>query len=351
MVVAGAAVLGTACGPPQSACRSCPSVGTGTPDADMQAGADRPPTRPVDSSAPAAVDAPMMQQPPPAGMDGPPASPPDMALPRDMAMAPAPDTRPPDTAMAGACVKHSDCAASKWCNAGACADLMRGLVGYWKLDETAGPSKDASGNNLNGAWQGMTGGDTMKPTVRFADTGSLKCLRANMDRVRVTRTPMLETTTVTVSLWVRRNGNVGNTGWATLVRKAWMNNMTPTYGSYGIQLPANDWTTAIFSTGHAGAVDDLRTGVGAVPDTTWVHLAGVYDPAGAAPQKRLYINGAMTGSKTLTTPMAIDTTATGDLYMCDAGSGTNYFSGNIDDVRIYNRALADGEIAALAAGQ
>lgn len=58
--------------------------------------------------------------------------------------------------------------------------LNNGLVGYWKMDETTGPSLDSSGNNNNGTWQGNTNstggkfgnGTTFDGTGDYIDAGN-----------------------------------------------------------------------------------------------------------------------------------------------------------------------------------
>jgi hypothetical protein len=252
---------------------------------------------------------------------------------------------------ATSCAVDSDCMYGFWCNGGTCADLSVGLIGWWKFEETSSPSRDSSGNGQNGVWEGAPTADmTLKPPVHYPGTATLRCQAASMARVHVTRTATLEPTgAISVSVWLRRSGP--GTGWGGLFRKTWMNNMSPTYGSYGLQLISGDWSEVGFGTGHAGGVDDMISPTGTIPDNTWVHVAAVYDPAGAAPQKRLYVNGALVTSKSLTAPVVYDTTATGDFYICDAGGANAYFNGNLDALHIYGRALAVGEIRAMAAGQ
>jgi hypothetical protein len=167
--------------------------------------------------------------------------------------------------------------------------------------------------------------------------------------VRIGRTATLEIAgAFTVSAWVRRSGS--DAGWGGVLRKSWMNNTSPSFGTYGLQVPGGDWSQLAWGTGHSGSVHDIMSGVGSVADQVWVHVVGVYDPAGAAPQKRLYLNGTERASATLATPVVFDTTATGDLFLCNTG-GPEYFNGHVDDVRVYARALSVAEIAALAAGQ
>jgi hypothetical protein len=55
-----------------------------------------------------------------------------------------------------------------------------------------------------------------------------------------------------------------------------------------------------FSTGNDTTIGSIST-PSSLSDDAWVDLAAVYDPAGAAPQKRLYVDGTLKVSKTLTT--------------------------------------------------
>ncbi|GAA0799749.1 LamG domain-containing protein [Spirilliplanes yamanashiensis] len=79
----------------------------------------------------------------------------------------------------------------------------------------------------------------------------------------------------------------------------------------------------------------------------WTHLAAVYnDPTG---EIRLYVDGASVGRAW----RGGDWSATGPLVVgaarWGAGTRTDHFAGQIDDVRAYRRALNDTEVAGLAA--
>ena len=69
---------------------------------------------------------------------------------------------------------------------------------------------------------------------------------------------------------------------------------------------------------------------------TWVHLAGVYDPA--SKKIWLYVNGTRVGDGTLTTAWAV----TGGLQIGRGRSGgqpAGYWKGRVDDVRVYTGTL------------
>ncbi|HUW60696.1 MAG TPA: M56 family metallopeptidase [Candidatus Bathyarchaeia archaeon] len=74
----------------------------------------------------------------------------------------------------------------------------------------------------------------------------------------------------------------------------------------------------------------------------WSSVAGVYDSA--AERLRLYVNGALVQEK----PCGGKLRSTAiQLSIGGGDSPEQYFGGDIDEVRIYNRALSDDEIAAL----
>lgn len=82
---------------------------------------------------------------------------------------------------------------------------------------------------------------------------------------------------------------------------------------------------------------------------TWTHLAGVYDPA--ARQVRLYVNGAKAGSANHPGMMW---RALGYFYMGRARfSGDDFYRwpGSIDEVRVFDHALTDQQVADLFSGK
>jgi hypothetical protein len=74
------------------------------------------------------------------------------------------------------------------------------------------------------------------------------------------------------------------------------------------------------------------------PGATWTHLALTYDGA----KERLYVNGVQVAETTTEAPV----TTTGELQIGAETEHGEWFSGRIDEVRIYNRALNGGEVGA-----
>jgi glucose/arabinose dehydrogenase len=78
-------------------------------------------------------------------------------------------------------------------------------------------------------------------------------------------------------------------------------------------------------------------GTSVLPVNTWSHLASTFDGS----MLRLYVNGVQVASRAQSTPIQA---STGALTIGGDGLFGQYWIGKIDEVRIYNRALAASEI-------
>ncbi|HXI54902.1 MAG TPA: discoidin domain-containing protein, partial [Polyangia bacterium] len=223
-----------------------------------------------------------------------------------------------------------------------------GMVGYWKLDDGTTPIVDSSGYGQDGTLSNTpTWG--AGPTLNFTNANSIT-LNGTNQYGRISRTTTLEPAAVTVSAWVKRSGS--QLQFAKIVSKTYNNATTSPYGSYELQLNPGgaDSSVVSFATGTTGPNSSgITSATGAIPDGTWTHVVGTYDPSASAPQKRLYVNGASVATTTLTGALLYDSTSTGDLYIGNSGN-TQYLKGSVDDVRIYNRTLSAAEINSLYIG-
>ncbi|HEU0274611.1 MAG TPA: LamG domain-containing protein [Candidatus Udaeobacter sp.] len=82
---------------------------------------------------------------------------------------------------------------------------------------------------------------------------------------------------------------------------------------------------------------DSLFGTGSLAANTWTHLAGTYDGT----TLRFYVNGVQVSSRAQTGAISISTNA---LQIGGDSIYGQYFSGIIDDVRVYSRALSATEI-------
>jgi hypothetical protein len=83
------------------------------------------------------------------------------------------------------------------------------------------------------------------------------------------------------------------------------------------------------------------------PMTTWVHVAAIRDNS----VLKLYINGSLEASVTLTADTQVSSSTTLDIGGFQFGSGTVYsgLEGKIDQVRIFTKALSSSEVSTLYA--
>jgi hypothetical protein len=89
--------------------------------------------------------------------------------------------------------------------------------------------------------------------------------------------------------------------------------------------------------GVGGTFGSTLFGTSALALNTWTHLAGTYDGT----TLRLYINGVQVSSQAQTGAIGTSTQA---LTIGGDTIAGQFWSGLIDEVRIYNRALTQAEI-------
>ena len=108
-------------------------------------------------------------------------------------------------------------------------------------------------------------------------------------------------------------------------------------GGMEYSLYANQDTTR--PTGQVNIGGEVgATGSAALALNAWSHLAVTYDNTAL----RLYVNGTLVATTAVSGPIPV---STGVLRMGGNSIWGEWFSGKLDDVRIYNRALSAGEIA------
>jgi gliding motility-associated-like protein len=194
-------------------------------------------------------------------------------------------------------------------------NLQTGLVGYWPF---CGNANDASGNGNNGTVNGAT-----LTTDRFGNTNSAYSFDGN-DWISATRAHQA---VFTASVWVQSmNGNC-NKPILDANNKSWELNSDCANG----QLNFVVWNGGTY-TYHSSNV--------ALGLNTWYHVVAVYSSS----QIKIYVNGSLITTQVTTAVPAIS----GVLNMGASLSGTSqYFTGKLDDVGLWSRALTLAEIQQL----
>jgi glucose/arabinose dehydrogenase/PKD repeat protein len=194
-----------------------------------------------------------------------------------------------------------------------------GLVGAWGFDEASGATaSDSSGTGNLGTISGAT-----RTAGRYG--GALSFDGIN-DWVTVADANSLDINRMTLEAWVRPSG-AGD--WRTVLLKEQPGQLVyALYGSTDNNRPAGH----VFTTGDIGV-----RGPAVLAANTWSHLAMTWDGI----TMRLYVNGTQVATGALT---GNATTSTGALRIGGNAVWSEWFSGAIDEVRVYNRALSAAEI-------
>lgn len=216
----------------------------------------------------------------------------------------------------------------------------QGLVAYYPFD---GNARDASGNGHHGSVRGAT------PTVdRHGNTAGAYAFDGRDDVVVVPNGPAFnDQPAFTLSLWAALNDpyseSFGGNGVTGLLAKG--TNYDYQYGLVaGNKEPRHDLVAVAWQSEGGGvttAIGDLNL----VRDGAWHSIVGVV----SAEVSKLYVDGRLIATSGASTGRRWNTSGNADVTIGAIlqQGGTGFFSGKIDDVRIYNRALSDAEVAAL----
>jgi len=212
------------------------------------------------------------------------------------------------------------------------ADIQTGLVGYWPLNEGKGTTTaDMSGNGHNG---------TLNNGVTWISPGFIGNAAVRIDgnpgsRVAVGTWDPGER--LTLAIWARWTGEQNKAPRTGLIGKR------DDWSDIGIR-----WFSEVMTSGEVRMRNFTQTvsspaGAMTAHINEWAHVAITFDGATA----RIYLNGVQVGSGAFTLG-PLKTAAMG-LGCKDGGSGssTEIFSGDLDEARIYDRALSVADVRQL----
>jgi len=199
------------------------------------------------------------------------------------------------------------------------------LAAWWMFE---GDFKDSAGTN-----HGTAKGDAK--IVTDAQRGQVLQLDGVGDYMEAPNSPSLNLTgdKVSMAAWV----NFDSVATVQMIVCKVFSNTTHVspYFSYGLHTLANGQPRVWIS--RTGGASNVAGTTGMFKAGTWHHVAGVYDGA----RLRLYVDGSLVGSANTTGNLAGYDTV---LRMGANGVLTELLAGKLDDVRVYNRALSEGEI-------
>jgi hypothetical protein len=214
-----------------------------------------------------------------------------------------------------------------------------GPIGYWKGDDGDKPAgvADASGNNRNGTYNPGSGTSTNAlPALKFPNP-SCMTFDGVTGMVSIPDNPSLRITgDLTIAFWKRKTAT--NKDWVRILGKG--NGAQRNYGIWEYPEAENRLKFQMYTQG-GGSTLELDT-PGPIPINTWAHVVVTVSVNSAA----FYLNGALVANGARNGEPG---TAPDPLTFGHAGYH-GFFAGQLDDVRIYNRALSMSEIVYLAQG-
>ena len=144
---------------------------------------------------------------------------------------------------------------------------------------------------------------------------------------------------ITVMAWVKASSSPGS--YKAIVAKGGNNDCG--VASYALYTGANGGAAFYIATNRTTTVSSASVAPAQIWNGQWHALVGTYDGSAV----RLYLDGALVGSATASNGAAIDyavdesALSVGDFEPCSGFS----FTGDIDEVRVYNGALSDAQVA------
>jgi len=213
-----------------------------------------------------------------------------------------------------------------------------GPVGYWTFDTASTVSNqvgDSSSNHLNGTIVGGVTSTTGVLNQALSFDGHSGYLQFPSD----TLTDL--TSNISLALWVKTSNNSRTE--AILSR----------YSAAGMEAgyilrsdPAGHVELRIGGNNSAGGYAVTLTDTGSINDGKWHHVAAVITLGGGV---KFYIDGTPSSTQTLNVVGRAGGSSL-DIGLTPVYYGA-FFTGSLDEVRIYNRVLSASEITALASVQ
>jgi type II secretory pathway pseudopilin PulG len=211
-----------------------------------------------------------------------------------------------------------------------------GLIAWWKLDEgvdntcTGGVNDACNSGTVGAALDGLKLGTW----VTAGAASNAISFNGSSDSVRITDNAALDLTgDFTLTAWVRRNGGAG----AQVISKT----DAASDGGYGMLIGNGGEVYCRTNSGTANTDSYTPSGL-IVVGGGWHHLAAVKSGTSC----RVFVDGTYR-----TQSQGVHTTVTANAKNLYIGAKPNltgeYWNGYLDEVRIYNRALADAEVLSL----
>jgi hypothetical protein len=222
----------------------------------------------------------------------------------------------------------ADCTGAVDPDPGAPGPSPEGLVGYWPLDTDSAEDRSGNGND------GTVIGDVSSVEGQVSSAASF----STPDQY-IEVPPIQIEGSLTVTAWILRRSNSKYHAAST---QGSNNNDTRNWWLGG-KKGGDQVHWSLFD--ESGTNRRMDSKSGSLPRDEFTHISGVYDAA--SEEMQIYVDGKLNETTEASfTPATSDDPGAIGAELTD-GSPTDPFDGNIDDVRVYNRALSESEIKAI----
>ncbi len=224
-----------------------------------------------------------------------------------------------------------------------------GPVGWWRFDECTGSTAhDASGNGYNGTLSPGAGSNTASGTCNSGTAsemwndgstgkfGSALGFDGTDDSVNTANVAMFTPNGTSIS-------NVSFGAWVKPSSLAATNAVMQKSNEIRMNITTSGFPTCEIYSG--GLYRGPATSTVAIGTTAWSHVMCTFDGSTIT----VYVNGTNTGTSSFSGSMTGSSSnafAIGE----DTSTGTTFFTGLIDDVRLYNYTLTQAQIRAIYNG-
>jgi len=199
------------------------------------------------------------------------------------------------------------------------------LVAYYPFN---GNVNDESGNGHNG-----TNNNASLSIDRFGNASGSYAFNGTSSYIEMQDSSDFTTNSLTLSAYVKTNSNkISQAVFSNYGGNSW----------YTLHLYPN--LTPRIQIDNGSSSPELRSSQ-LIDSDAWYHIVCLYDDAEQV--FRTYINGELTGENYLSFVSPINPSGNPTIGVQLNHSNDTYFSGQIDDVRIYDRALSTSEVSAL----
>lgn len=211
--------------------------------------------------------------------------------------------------------------------------LNKGMIGYWKMDESSGNAADSSGMGTT-----LTNSNATFAAGKFGNAGVFNGTNAQFYSTAAGYDNLSQ---LTLSEWVYVNST---SDWERVIFNKGVNDSTPSHDGYVLAFDNTVGGRKIMCTLSNGTSEGTARTDAAFTLTSWHLVTCTYD----GQKVRLYIDGAkQTSEGNLSGTINNLNDTTYPLRLGADNSGGALFAGNADEVRIYNRALSGAEIRQL----